>query len=168
MSSPYEKKSAAAMRQEQKDMISMAEAVQPTVAVMEPNWRAMIASQKAQVKTLEEILTHLDLLTTTDQLTDYMGQQMEILKQHAEDSIHTMEQYQGAMMISAETVDQMCQRAKTSLEKQAGSVSEKFGRAILQEQERMKNTSKKLFWISMIPSLILVIWELMRHIWLLG
>ena len=168
MSSPYEKKSAAAMRQEQKDMISIAEAVQPTVAVMEPNWRAMIASQKAQVKTLEEILTHLDLLTTADQLMDYMGQQMEILKQHAEDSIQTMEQYQEAMMTSVETVDQMCQRAKTSLEKQAGSVSEKFGRAILQEQERMKNTSKKLFWISMIPSLILVVWELMRHIWLLG
>ena len=168
MSSPYEKKSAAAMRQEQKDMISIAEAVQPTVAVMEPNWRAMIASQKAQVKTLEEILTHLDLLTTADQLMDYMGQQMEILKQHAEDSIQTMEQYQEAMMTSVETVDQMCQRAKTSLEKQAGSVSEKFGRAILQEQERMKNTSKKLFWISMIPSLILVVWELTRHIWLLG
>ena len=168
MSSPYEKKSAAAMRQEQKDMISIAEAVQPTVAVMEPNWRAMIASQKAQVKTLEEILTHLDLLTTADQLMDYMGQQMEILKQHAEDSIQTMEQYQEAMMTSVETVDQMCQRAKTSLEKQAGSVSEKFGRAILQEQERMKNTSKKLFWISMIPSLILVVWELTRYIWLLG
>ena len=149
-------------------MISIAEAVQPTVAVMEPNWRAMIASQKAQVKTLEEILTHLDLLTTADQLMDYMGQQMEILKQHAEDSIQTMEQYQEAMMTSVETVDQMCQQAKTSLEKQAGSVSEKFGKAILQEQERMKNTSKKLFWISMIPSLILVIWELTRHIWLLG
>ena len=34
--------------------------------------------------------------------------------------------------------------------------------------ETGKNTSKKLFWISMIPSLILVVWELTRHIWLLG
>lgn len=32
----------------------------------------------------------------------------------------------------------------------------------------MKNTSKKLFWISLIPSLILVVWELTRHIWQLG
>ena len=52
------------------------------------------------------------------------------------------------------------------LEKQAGNLNEKFGKAISQEQERMKNTSKKLFWISMIPSLILVVWELTRHIWL--
>ena len=31
-----------------------------------------------------------------------------------------------------------------------------------------KGDSWKLFWISMIPSLILVVWELTRHIWLLG
>ena len=49
-----------------------------------------------------------------------------------------------------------------------GKMSEEFGNAILREQERMKNTSKKLLWISMIPSLILVVWELMRHIWQLG
>ena len=55
-----------------------------------------------------------------------------------------------------------------SVERQVGKMNEEFGRAILQEQERMKNTSKKLFWISMIPSLILVVWELTRHIWLLG
>ena len=47
-------------------------------------------------------------------------------------------------------------------------MNEEFGKAILREQERMKHTSKKLFWISLIPSLILVVWELMRHIWLLG
>ena len=164
MSSPYERKSAAAMRQEQKDMISMAEAVQPTVAVMEPNWRAMIASQKTQVKTLEEILAHLDLLATTDQLTDYMGQQMEILKQHAEDSIQTMKQYQEAMMISAETVDQMCQQAVTSLEKQAGSVSEKFGKTISEQKQLVHKLTRRCFLISMIPSMILLILELMLRI----
>ena len=36
------RKSAEQMRAAQRDMISKAEAVQPTVAVMEPNWRAMI------------------------------------------------------------------------------------------------------------------------------
>ena len=164
MSSPYERKSAAAMRQEQKDMISMAEAVQPTVAVMEPNWRAMIASQKAQVKTLEEILAHLDLLTTADQLTDYMGQQMEILKQHAEDSIQTMEQYQEAMMISVENVEQKCQQAITSLEKQAGSVSEKFGKAISEQEQLARKLTGRCLLINMIPSMILLILELILRI----
>ena len=58
------KKSAAEMRAAQRDMISKAEAVQPTVAVMEPNWKAMIDSQKAQVDTLGKILEKLGTLTT--------------------------------------------------------------------------------------------------------
>ena len=60
------KKSAEQMRQEQRDMISKAEAVQPTVAVMESNWRAMIESQKAQVDTLGKILEKLGTLTTEE------------------------------------------------------------------------------------------------------
>lgn len=55
-----------------------------------------------------------------------------------------------------------------SMERQVGRTSEEFGKAILREQEQMKRTSRKLFWISMIPSLILVVWELTRHIWLLS
>ena len=106
------KKSAAEMRAAQRDMISKAEAVQPTVAVME--------------------------------------------------------QYRQMLMREAQNTTSTMQDTMKSMERQAGKMSEEFGKAILREQERMKHTSKKLFWISMIPSLILVVWELTRHIWLLG
>ena len=162
------KKSAAEMRAAQRDMISKAEAVQPTVAVMEPNWKAMIESQKAQVKTLGEIQEHLDTLTTEKQLLMYMDRQLEILREDGQASREAMEQYRQTLMREAQNPTSTMQDTMKSLDRQAGKMSEEFGRAILQEQERMKNTSKKLFWISMIPSLILVIWELTRHIWLLG
>ena len=162
------RKSATEMRQAQKDMISKAEAVQPTVAVMEPNWNALIASQKAQVKTLVEIQEYLDTLTTEKQLLVYMDRQLEILRQDGQTSAETMEQYRQTLMREAQNTTSTMQDTMKSLERQVGKMNEEFGRAILQEQERMKNTSKKLFWISMIPSLILVVWELTRHIWLLG
>ena len=162
------KKSAEQLRQEQRDMISKAEAVQPTVAVMEPNWKAMIESQKAQVKTLVEIQEYLDTLTTEKQLLVYMDRQLEILRQDGQTSAETMEQYRQTLMREAQNTTSTMQDTMKSLERQVGKMSEEFGKAISQEQERMKNTSKKLFWISMIPSLILVIWELTRHIWLLG
>ena len=117
------RKSATEMRQAQKDMISKAEAVQPTVAVMEPNWNALITSQKAQVKTLGEILEKFDALSTEERLRAHLEMQLQVLRSD--------------------------------------------GKAISQEQKRIHSTSKKLFWISMIPSLILVVWELARHIWLL-
>ena len=162
------KKSAEQLRQEQRDMISKAEAVQPTVAVMEPNWKAMIESQKAQVKTLVEIQEYLDTLTTEKQLLVYMDRQLEILRQDGQTSAEAMEQYRQTLMREAQNTTSTMQDTMKSLERQVGKMNEEFGKAILQEQERMKNTSKKLFWISMIPSLILVVWELTRHIWLLG
>ena len=167
MSSEYGKKSATEMRQAQKDMISKAEAVQPTVAVMEPNWNALIASQKAQVKTLGEILEKFDTLTTEERLRAHLEMQLQILRLDGKASVEVMEQYRQTMMQEARNTASTMTELTRELEKQAGNLNEKFGKAISQEQERMKNTSKKLFWISMIPSLILVVWELTRHIWLL-
>ena len=117
------RKSATEMRQAQKDMISKAESVQPTVAVMEPNWNALISSQKAQVKTLGEILEKFDTLSTEERLRAHLEMQLQVLRSD--------------------------------------------GKAISQEQERIHSTSKKLFWISLLPNLIVVVWELVRHIWLL-
>lgn len=161
------RKSATEMRQAQKDMISKAEAVQPTVAVMEPNWNALIASQKAQVKTLGEILEKFDTLTTEERLRAHLEMQLQILRSDGKASAEVMEQYRQTMMQEARNTASTMTELTRELEKQAGNLNEKFGKAISQEQERMKNTSKKLFWISMIPSLIVVVWELARHIWLL-
>jgi len=162
------RKSAEQMRQSQRDMISKAEAVQPTVAVMEPNWRAMIDSQKAQVKTMGEILEKMDTLTTEERFLAQMEMQLQVLRSDGNTSREAMEQYRQTLMREVQNTTSTMQDTMKSLERQVGKMSEEFGRAILQEQERMKNTSKKLFWISMIPSLILVAWELTRHIWLLG
>ena len=162
------KKSAAEMRAAQREMISKAESVQPTVAVMEANWKAMIDSQKAQVKTMGEILEQLGTLTTEEQLMAHMNMQLRLLKEDGHASREAMEQYRQMLMREAQNTTSTMQDMMKSLERQAGKMSEEFGKAISQEQERMKNTSKKLFWISMIPSLILVVWELTRHIWLLG
>ena len=162
------RKSAEQMRAAQRDMISKAEAVQPTVAVMEPNWKAMIDSQKAQVDTLGKILEKLGTLTTETQLVEYMERQLQILREDGQASLEAIEQYRQTLMREVQNTTSTMQNTMKSLERQAGKMNEEFGRAILQEQERMKNTSKKLFWISLIPSLILVVWEMTRHIWLLG
>ena len=162
------RKSVEEMKAAQRDIISKAESVQPTVAVMEPNWKAMIDSQKLQVKTLGEIQEKLDTLTTEERMRAFLDMQLQVLRTDGQTSREAMEQYRQTLMREAQNTTSTMQDTVKSLERQAGKMNEEFGRAILQEQERMKHTSKKLFWISMIPSLILVVWELTRHIWLLG
>ena len=162
------KKSAAEMRAAQRERLSQAETATPAVVVTEKNWTAMIESQKMQIKTLGEIQEYLDTLTTEERMRAFMDMQLQVLRTDGKASAETMEQYRQTLMREAQNTTSTMQDTMKSLERQAGKMSEEFGRAILQEQERMKNTSKKLFWISMIPSLILVVWELTRHIWLLG
>ena len=165
MSSEYGRRSAANMRAAQRDMLSKAEAVQPTVAVMESNWNAMIASQKMQVDTLGDIMEKLDTLTTTAELRDFMGQQIWILQQHAEKTVQTMEEYQKKMMHAADSLEKECQLAVKNLEKQAGSLSEKFSQAISEQTTLMKKLTKRCLRIAMIPSLLLLLLELVPHIW---
>ena len=156
------------MRAAQRERLSQAEAATPAVVVTEKNWAAIIESQKMQIKTLGEIQEHLDTLTTEEQLMAHMNMQLRLLKEDGQASREAMEQYRQTLVREVQNTTSTMESTMKSLERQAGKMSEEFGNAILQEQERMKNTSKKLFWISMIPSLILVVWELTRHIWLLG
>ena len=165
MSSEYGRKSAADMRAAQKDMLAKAEAVQPTVAVMEPNWRAIIASQREQVDTLGDIMEKMETLTTKEELVDYMNQQLQALTEHSNQTIQITEKYQEAMMNSAQNVEQKCHQAVTSMEKQAGNVSEKFSKAISDQTTLMKKLTKRCFWIAMIPSLLLVLLVLVPPIW---
>ena len=162
------KKSAAEMRAAQRERLSQAETATPAVVVTEKNWAAMIDSQKMQIKTLGEIQEFLDTLTTEERMRAFMDMQLQVLRTDGKVSAETMEQYRQTMMRAAQNTTSTMQDTMKSMERQVGKMNEDFGKAILQEQERIKNTSKKLFWISMIPSLILVAWELTRHIWLLG
>ena len=162
------KKSAAEMRAAQRERLSQAETATPAVVVTEKNWAAMIESQKMQIKTLGEIQEYLDTLTTEERMRAFMDMQLQVLRTDGKVSAETMEQYRQMLTREVQNTTSTMQDTMKSLERQVGKMNEEFGRAIMQEQERMKNTSKKLFWISLIPSLILVVWELTRHIWLLG
>ena len=168
MNSESGKKSAAEMRAAQRDMLMQAENMQRNVTITEQNWNALIHSQKMQVGTMGEILEKLDTLPTEEKLKADMEQQLQILQENGQASLEAMELYRQTMVREAKNATVMMQDTMKALERQAGNLNEKFGLAISQEQERMKNTSKKLFWISMIPTVLLVIWELTRHIWLLG
>lgn len=98
-------------------------------------------------------------------LRDFMGQQIWILQQHAEETVQTMEEYQEAMMHAADSLEKECQLAAKNLEIQAGNVSERFSQAISDQTTLMKKLTTRCFWIAIIPSLILLLLKLMPYIW---
>ena len=74
MSFTTEKKSPQDLIAEAQQKISAAEKVHPCVAVTEPNWMAMISTQKAQIKLLQDIQNTLPTLTTEKELKAYMDE----------------------------------------------------------------------------------------------
>jgi hypothetical protein len=145
--------------------MTMASRAEATVQVTDNNWKILIGSQNIQIEMLTRILNKLDTLTTSDELTDYMERQIQILQQHAEDTVLTMEEYQKKMMHSADSLEKECQWAAKNLEKQAGSVSEQFSKSLSDQTTLMKKLTKRCFRIALIPSLILLLLELVPRIW---
>lgn len=184
MNSTYERRSAADLREKQKQMISQAESVQKTVAVTEPNWQALIASLKMVTETEAQILEHqtllakdqelqeslemiwkkLAVLVTRGELQGILNRQVTTLTQHQKETTDVMEAYRQEILTATEEAQKMIASMTTSTEAHCGQLSEKFSKAISEEQQRLRTWMQRCLLISAIPSLLLVILELILHL----
>ena len=168
MSFTTEKKSPQDYITEAQQKITVAEKVQPCVAVTEPNWMAMISTQKAQIKLLQDIQNTLPTLTTEEELKAYMDEKLKVLMQYTEQTKDATEQFQTAMETSAAELNKSIRQLIADTEKQVGRMSESCSNNISMlrstAEDKLERHTNKMFWISLIPSAVLIVLELMRHI----
>lgn len=165
MNSESARKSSQEMKKVQKEMLERAQQAQPAVVLTDANWKALIASQQNQIKTLGQLLdiayTHAD----REELVGWANQMMGILRADALEQRREQGQYKEELTAVLNKQTALLESTVTDTEKQVGSMREKFSSAILQEQTQLRKAQKKLFWISLIPSLTLVILEWTLRIW---
>ena len=164
MNSNYAKKSAADMRAAQKETLEQAAAVQKTVAVMEPNWKALISSQEQQVQTLAQILESLSLLATETRIISLMQEQIDVLRECQNDTEESTQQYQRKVSKAAAEAEKLMQTATKAIEERSGKVSERFSSAISEQQSQMKKWMLRCLLISLIPSVLQLILLLIQLI----
>ena len=157
MSSNCGRQSAADMREQQKKNLAQATAVQPTVAVMEHNWQALITAMKIVTEAEAQILERLALLATTEELISLMGKQIEVLEEYQEAAIQAMQDYQKLVSAEAKGAQKLMQAATKAIEARSGEVSEKFSKAISEEQQHLRKWMIRCLLISLIPSVLQVI-----------
>ena len=167
MNSENEKLSVLEMKERQKQMIDKAAAAQPAVTVLDSNWRAMIDSQRMQVNSLARILENLSQLTTAEQLQAYLDIQLDLLREDGKEMQEFLKEYRDQMKTEMSNGSLLMERAVNQMEKQVGNTSAAFGQAISEEQKNIQSVSRKLIWISLLPSLTLLILELVPRILLL-
>ena len=168
MSFTTEKKSPQDLIAEAQQKISAAEKVHPCVTVTEPNWTAMISTQKAQIKLLQDIQNTLPTLTTEEELKAYMDRQLKVLMQYTEQTKEATEQFQAAMETSATELSKNISQLIADTEKQVGRMKENFSENLSMlrstAEDKLERHTNKMFWMALIPSAVLIVLELMRHI----
>ena len=168
MSSNYERRSAADMRAAQKQTLEQASAVQKTVAVMEPNWQALIASQKQQVETLAQILERLGLLATDTDVQATLQNLYYSLETRFIDLNVILHEYdkqisgtaqEAEKTITAATRDALkkIESVTAATEARSGQLSEQFSKAISEQKSQMRKWMIRCLLISLIPSVLQVI-----------
>lgn len=116
---------------------------------------------------LSEIQDSLTKLTTKGELTSYMDQQIGILTEYAESSREQIEQFTEMMEQTVTAYTERMSTAAENLSSQVGKTSEQFSQSLSSEQETVRAFTKRSIWISLIPTAVLIAWELIRHIFLL-
>ena len=168
MSSSTERKSPQNFITEMQEQITVAETAHPCVAVTEPNWKAMISTQRSQINLLKEIQDTLPTLTTEKELKVYMDRQLKLLMQYTEQTKEATEQFQAALETAAAELTENINRLIADTEKQVGRMSESCSNNISMllstAEDKLERHTNKLFWMSLIPSAVLIVLELIRHI----
>ena len=167
MSSEYGTKSQEELKDTARAHMKKAEMSVPCTAITDVNWKALIAAMNTQIDMLAAIQKSLTALATKEDITSYMDGQITILTEYAESSRELTEQFTEMM---ERTVAASTERMNTATEhmcSQAGKASENFSQSLSSEQETVKAFTKRSILIGLIPTAVLIIWKLIRHIFLL-
>lgn len=167
MSSEYGTKSQEELKDTARAHIKKAETAVPCTAVMDVNWKALIAAMNTQIDMLSAIQKSLSELATKEELTSYMERQIEILTEYAESCRELTEQFTEMMERTVTASTERMSTATENMSSQVGKASEQFSQSLSSERETVRTFTKRSIWISLIPTAVLIIWELIRHTFLL-
>ena len=154
MSSEYGSKSYTDLKKQAKENMSTAAKAEPAFLVTEKNWNGLLGALDGILEMQAQFLEQMQTLATRQELEQTLDRQRTMVQFHLED----MNARTTEFRTSIETTG-------NNLEKQVGKASEKFSKTLSKEEAHMEKWSKKLIWISMIPSAALVLLELVPLLW---
>ncbi len=94
-------------------------------------------------------------------------EQLDKLTSHTEETQQTLKEFQDTLQKQAQQIQTAVSTSMESFQSQVGNTSEEFSKKLYSAEEQTKSSLKKIIVASLIPTILLIIWELIRHIWLL-
>ena len=167
MNSESERTSWSELKAQSQRNLDVAKQTTKFVSVPERSWTAMIQLQQTQINMLGSIAESLKTLATWNDLSDMQEEQLTQLTAHAEQTEQTLTAFQETLQEHAEQIQTATLTSMETFRSQAGKASESFLRQLSTAEQTAKRRLKRTAFVSLIPTIFLIIWELIRHIWLL-
>ena len=154
MSSEYGSKSYGDLKQQTKQNMASASKAEPAFLVTEKNWNSLLKSLDGILEMQTQFMMQMQTLAAREELEKTLDRQRTMMQVHLDDmKVRTIE-----FRTSIEATG-------NNLEKQVGKASEEFSKTLSKEEAHMRKWSKRLIWISAIPSGALVLLELVPLLW---
>ena len=160
------RKSPGELKAQAKMNLAQAAQTETYVSITEKNWRALIQSQQTQIDMLSTMMNTMETLATWNEINELLEQQIEKLNSHSEQTQEMLTEFQDTLQKQAQQIQLQTSISMKDFQLQAGNTSEEFSKKLYSAEEQTKSALKKLTVISLIPTILLIIWELIRHIWL--
>ncbi len=167
MSSESGRKSPRELKAQAKMNLAQAAQTETYVSITEKNWRALIQSQQTQIDMLSTMMNTMETLATWSEMNDLLEQQIEKLNSHSEQTQEMLTEFQDTLQKQAQQIQLQTSDSMKNFQSQAGKASEEFSKKLCSAEKQTKSSLKKIIAASLIPTILLIIWELIRHIWLL-
>ncbi len=160
MNSEYGRLSSEELKARARQSMQRAAEVKPCVTVTEPNWKGMLDTQKAQIELLSRLMSETKTLTTREELTEYMNEQLNILTENNAQCQAAVTEFQNKMRKSATEFSDSMKTAVSDTEKRVGRISDFYSNNLSMLTDTAEKYLRRIFWITVIPSAITALYYL--------
>ena len=155
--------------------------IQKTVMLTEENWTGLTGAVELTGQSVLELQKTAEHLLTDEQMDAKLKAQVQMLMEQHQTAISEMQttvqelaensaEYWTQMESSVEhSLNRMQREQEMTLrdfEKQVGRASENYSFRLSEATASMNRSARRLRWLTYLPTVILVLWELLRHLFL--
>ncbi len=160
-----------------------AENIQKSIMLTEENWTGLTGAVKLTGQSVLKLQESVGHLLTDEQMDEKLKEQVQtLLAEHSaaveamqaevqnlnESSAGHLRQVQKAMTDSLNTMRREQEEVVKEFRKQVGKASEEFSSKLSRATASVEYSANQLKWQMYLPTIILVLWELVRHLFLRG
>lgn len=157
--------------------------IQKSVTLTEENWTGLTGAVELTGQSVLKLQESMEHLLTVEQMDAKLKAQVQLLMERhkaavsqmqittqelAENSVSHWERMENTMERELNRMQNAQETVLKEFGGQVGRASERYSSELSRVSDSVKSSASRIRWQMYLPTIILVLWELVRHLFLLG